>query len=125
MTAGSASKSPRSGGSTGAWAAALAAGAIIGAVLPALAGMLTRTLVDLAGEALLVVATLMWLSGAGARRGEAAPPVPAADAPVPARNRRTDPDPASKRGRAICAEEPRQMRAGELADSSNEGGLRT
>ena len=155
MTAGSASKSPRSGGNTAAWVAAVAAGAIIGAVLPALAGlvllgsaalrrpvlgrriftridgdsdpaaawqsdraatrltlvwgaglvltglvqglmvlttgasvtdpagMLTRTLVGLAGEALLAVATLIWLSGVRARRGEAAPPVPAADVPVP------------------------------------------
>jgi hypothetical protein len=52
------------------------------------AGMLTRTLVGLAGEALLAVATLIWLSGpqtgARARRGEAAPPVSAADVPVPA-----------------------------------------
>ena len=47
------------------------------------AGMLTRTLVGLAGEALLAVATLIWLSGVRARRGEAAPPVPAADVPVP------------------------------------------
>jgi hypothetical protein len=39
MTAGSASKSPRSGRSTAAWVAAPAAGAIIGAVLPALAGL--------------------------------------------------------------------------------------
>jgi Ferritin-like len=39
MTVGSASKSPRSGRSTAAWVAALAAGAIIGAVLPALAGL--------------------------------------------------------------------------------------
>jgi len=154
MTAGSASGSPRSSVSTAAWVAALAAGAIIGAVLPALAGlvllgsaalrrpllgrriftrldsasgpaatrqsgraatrltlawgaglvltglvqglmtlangasvtdpagMLTRTLVGLAGEALLAVATLVWLSRVRARRGEAAPPVP--DAPVPA-----------------------------------------
>ena len=154
MTAGSASESAHSGRSTGAWVAALAAGAIIGAVLPALAGlvllgsaalrrpvlgrriftridgaagpaatwqsdraatrltlvwgtglvltglvqglmvlttgasvtdpagMLTRTLVGLAGEALLAVATLVWLSRVRARRGEAAPPVP--DAPVPA-----------------------------------------
>jgi hypothetical protein len=39
MTTGSASKSPRSGRSTAASVAALAAGAIIGAILPALAGL--------------------------------------------------------------------------------------
>jgi hypothetical protein len=104
MTTGSASKSPRSGRSTAASVAALAVGAwgaglaltglvqglmvlTTGASVTDPAGMLTRTLVGLAGEALLAVAILIWLSGprTGVRaRREAAPPVSAADVPVPA-----------------------------------------